>query len=181
MSTAGRKRKEGKRTPSGQLSRALQNPKLVAQIARAKPDVLRALGNPELSTPAGRLYMLGEMPDYSYSAAVALATLSVQYDRAIAAPPRHPLAQDIEKAAKGRGFGGDYENVGWVRSRIAAMDEAKASVPGHVWKALEHVIILGHWPDTYEQRLAAIDGCKRLADHWGIGLMRRAVAGRAGA
>lgn len=99
---AGRKRKDGARTPSGQLSRAgeAKEPRYApAAIKRLADNAIAAASDPRLGTEAGRLLLAGKLTARQAGAAWAFADIAAEYQRAIEAP--RVTAATLERAAKG--------------------------------------------------------------------------------
>ena len=162
----GRPRKTADRTPSGHLSRALQNNRLVVQAQRAKPDVLRALGHPELGSPIGRMYLLGEIPAPSFAAAQKFEQLDRAYLAATDSPSPDAKAIDLNRVA-GKRLDADMGDAAQRDAAvIAAFDGVKSVLVKSQLDALRDVVTRGLHPVTYEQKRDAISACLTLSRLW---------------
>lgn len=175
MTKAGRKRKEGVRTPSGQLSRAAKavtENTTPAAVRRLRDASLARMVDPEWGTEIGRLYLNERITPVQYAAAKRYWMLHEAYRVVSGFPAPRPRSIDLD-AVGGMPVDPDTDQGQLEAERAmqlrADMSDARSVVlaaGSHAWPALVDAIERDracagmsdvHWLTT------ALDA---LAKHW---------------
>lgn len=165
---AGRKRKAGDRTPSGQLSRAQQETKFApAAIKRLAEQAIAKASDPRLGSEIGRLMLAGKLTARQAAAGWRFAEISADYSKALQSPKlktarleRGQRGQDAEEGTSA----GEAISRALVRSvrraerALAALSAAGKDSERAVDLLAADVALL-----TYEQLVAARAGLDALA------------------
>jgi hypothetical protein len=164
----GRKRKPGKREPSGRLLRALADRSTIAGTMKDLAIIAKERLDPCLASPIGRLLRLGEIRASEYDAALKYASLRAAVDRVMGLPARHTKAMDLD-AFRGLAIldERDPEND---KAIVTAYYKAEDAVGRGSLElsSLQSVILYEDAPSTYEKRLALKKGLGKLVRHWGL-------------
>lgn len=170
---AGRKRKPGERTPSGQLSRADSEAKHApTAIKRLTDSAIAAASDPRLGTELGRLLLAGTLTARQAGAGWQFAEASREYLAAIEAPS--VKGATFERAAKGadaeQGTDAAERRDKALKRVKQRYERARACLDARGAEVSRAVRLLSEGRGvsllTHEQLLSARDGLDALALHF---------------
>ena len=178
----GRRRADGARTPTGQLSRRLMDEiggQAPSAVVRLVQDSLRGYADEVYGAPLGRLFLDGKLTAAEFEAGKRWDRLIRRYHFAIAAPLPDPRAGSLALLERGaptpppdpeseRG----RAQIDLDRQIIDACRRAHAVIVGHGMRA-EHDMRrlcegLGELPAGAEALSRAKGVLASLARHWGL-------------
>lgn len=169
---AGRKRKPGERTPSGQLSRAGQATEASyapAAIKRLTDSAINLASDPRLGTEVGRLLLAGKLTARQAGAAWRWGEIAAEHARAIEAPSLKGAT--FERAAKGAAPDEASEAgkvlIAALKRAVSRYNRASDVLDAQGAAASRAVRLLAEGRGvallTHEQLIAAQDGLDALA------------------
>ena len=171
----GRKRKGGKRYPSGQVvAELLDEPLDTATWPRVRDMAKRGALDERLGTELGRLFYFKEITTTQFDAGVRWVALVRQYRKFVTDPPK-----DTPKVAQLEGGGrrtdvedDDSEWIKAVRDEYDRAFELLRAAERGVLNAVNKLSVLNQHLTTEEKMLAG-DGLSLLVVHWGLTTAKR--------
>lgn len=167
MARAGRKRKEGPRTASGQLSRAKEDRYIPLHLIREMAAKSARVGL--YLTPLGRMALNERIDRAQFDAGMRFAEARRAADAALGLPARNVPAQDL--AALHGHDGEDSEDARDRKRRDLDRWDKLLLVVGlnsAPLRALEWIVVYEREPEGHQQCIDLLKGLNMLARHWGL-------------
>ena len=175
MARAGRERKPGKRTSTGQLSRegrAAAEALSPAMLNLLKSETVRSLHNPLWGTQIGIMHLKGEITLFEMEAGKRWANLARRYRQALGAKGVKPV--NLERVGASCEYDPDSEEGRLLSAQerdicddfeaaLEALHEADRSAVFAVRMVCEDDQVL-----SWAQKSSAKLGLAALARHWGL-------------
>lgn len=165
----GRKRKAGKRIPSGRLARPYENPRRQVMEQPHRRDLPAAYQDrPEPESPFGQLMCAGIITPAQHEAGKRYRDISFAYRAVItSAPYPHPQAISL-LSVHGRGGEPSRETIQAIKGVYDSAFEALSEAGNRAQRAVkDHAVFERPCPDEYSQALLR-RGLDRLVEHYGI-------------
>jgi hypothetical protein len=167
------RRKPGRRTASGRLSRAAERKEYAPTlIRRARDAAFHRYGDKRWGTELGRMYLIGNLQEHHVAAGERWATLMAKFHAAIDAPPTNARTANLQIGLHAAHPDPDSDlgqllaqtEIGVVKRLRKAHDallQAGSSSEKTVRALCERDVSIGWW--LYPALTA---GLQRLAEHW---------------
>lgn len=167
MARPGRRRKDGIRTPAGQLSRAKKDTFIPLGLFREMLAKEARLGY--LNTPLGRMLRNEAITQAQFDAGQRFVETRKAADAALGLSPRTPTAQDLTAL---HGHDSDVESDEEIRRKERDMDRwdkliLALGIGTPQMRAMEWIAVYEREPDDYQQVIDLRQALNRLILFWG--------------
>jgi hypothetical protein len=158
----GRQRKDGKRTPSGQLSRA----KSPISLSLVRGMIATKMIDGRFNTPFGLMALDDRITQAQFDAGMRFAEAERAYRAAIDSPPASPPAQDVNRLG---GRPNEFEDEHAIRAKDRAIlqwQTLDALLNSLERRSLNIVVVRQYAPEGYVQVMSLKTALDKLVRHW---------------